>query len=524
VNVLTSLERVARTRAEQPAIRKDGVELTYRQLFDLADRFAGHLVRGGLRPGERVGIYLHNELEWLPALLGIWRAGGVAVPFNYLFAPAALRHAATDSGARWIVALDSDVPRVTEALAGTDVAAHVISLGEADGAECSFAAATSGDPLISTVPRLDGDDALLMYTSGSTGRPKGVRQTHRNTVAQCEAVIDAFDFSPRDSALICTPLFHVGGLQLMSLPMLLVGGSLTLRRWNAAQWLDDVRRLRPSYIALVPAMMIDVVNLLRDNTGDGGGDSVLDSVRVCAIGGSAMPQARLEQFTALTGIVAVNIYGQTEQSGLAICEPIDEQRRPGSLGKPLEQIVRWQLVPPDGAGEAGGDTGGDTAEPLPPRSGGIGELWVRGDAVTPGYWQLPEVNAEKFTADGWLRTGDLVREESDGYLYYLERSDDMIISGGENVYPQMVEGHLQACPLIAEVTVIGTAHERLIEQVTAVVVPVSADVTVEDIAEFCQSRPDLRGLQRPRRIELVEEIPRTATNKIDRPALRKLFS
>jgi len=517
VNVLTSLERIARTRPDQTAIRKDDAELTYRQLFDLADRFAGHLVRGGLRPGERVGIYLHNELEWLPALLGTWRAGGVAVPFNYLFAPAALRHAATDSGARWILALDTDVARVVEALDGTEVAGHVISIGETVaglGAECSFASATAGEPLTTTVPRLDGDDALLMYTSGSTGRPKGVRQTHRNTVAQCEAVVDAFDFGPGDSALICTPLFHVGGLQLMSLPILLVGGTLTLRRWHAAQWLDDVRRLRPSYVALVPAMMIDVVNLLREGEGE-----VLDSVRVCAIGGSAMPQARLQQFTALTGIVAVNIYGQTEQSGLAVCEPIDEQRRPGSLGRPLEQIVRWQLVPIDVDG--GGDGGG--AEPLPPRSGEVGELWVRGDAVTPGYWQLPEVNAEKITADGWLRTGDLVREEADGYLYYLERSDDMIISGGENVYPQMVEGHLQACPLIAEVTVIGTAHERLIEQVTAIVVPVSADVTVEDIAAFCQSRPDLRGLQRPRRIEIVEEIPRTATNKIDRPALRKQF-
>jgi long-chain acyl-CoA synthetase len=507
VNVLSCLERVARTRPEQAAVRQDGVELSYRQLFDTADRFAGYLVRHGLRPGERVGIYLHNELEWLPALLGIWRAGAVAVPFNYLFAPAALRHAATDSGARWILTLDTDVSRVLRALEGTEVVRHVISLGESDGAECSFSAATAGEPLTSTVPRLDRDDALLMYTSGSTGRPKGVRQTHRNTVAECEAVIDAFDFGPGDSALICTPLFHVGGLQLMSLPILLVGGSLTLRRWHPAQWLDDVRRLRPSYVALVPAMMIDVVNLLRDSDRE-----VLDSVRVCAIGGSAMPQARLSQFTELTGIVAVNIYGQTEQSGLSICEPIDEERRAGSLGRPLDQIVRWQLVP----------IGSD--EPLPPRSGEIGELWVRGDAVTPGYWRLPEVNAEKLTADGWLRTGDLVREEADGYLYYLERSDDMIISGGENIYPQMVEGHLQACPLIAEVTVIGTAHERLIEQVTAIVVPVSPEVTAEDIAEFCQSRPDLRGLQRPRRIEIVEEIPRTATNKIDRPALRKLFS
>ncbi len=398
---------------------------------------------------------------------------------------------------------------LVDALAGTEVAGNLISVGEAAGARCSFAAATAGEPLASTVPRLDGEDALLMYTSGSTGKPKGVRQTHRNTLAQCEAVIDAWRFGPQDHALVCTPLFHVGGLQLMSLPLLLVGGSVTLRRWQVGEWLDDVARLRPSYLALVPAMVIDVVNLLRDR------EVVLDSVRVCAIGGSAMPEARLKQFTAQTGIVGVNIYGQTEQSGLSITEPIDEERRPGSLGKPLEQVVRWQLVP------VGSESG--SVAPLPPCAGQVGELWVRGDAVTPGYWRLPEVNAAKFTADGWLRTGDLVREESDGYLYYLERTDDMIISGGENVYPQTVEGHLTACSLIAEVTVIGTAHERLVEQVTAIVVSAEPGVTAADIAAFCQSCPDLHGLQRPRRIEIVDEIPRTATNKIDRPALRSRF-
>ncbi|HEX4247442.1 MAG TPA: class I adenylate-forming enzyme family protein [Pseudonocardia sp.] len=529
MNVLTSLERAALHRPDELAVRKDGVALTYRELFDTAARFAGHLVREGLRPGERVGIYLHNELAWLPALLGIWRAGGVAVPFNYLFAPAALRHAAADSGARWVLALATDVPRLRDTLQGTEAGDRIVSIGAAGGsgvtggvagaagdaagagggavpgAVCSFKEAVAGAPLERTVPRMDGDDALLMYTSGSTGRPKGVRQTHRNTTAACEAVIDTWRFGPADHALICTPLFHVGGLQLMALPLLLAGGSATLRRWQPREWLDDVLALRPSYVALVPAMLIDIVNLLGER------ETVLDSVRVCAVGGSAMPAARLGQFTALTGIVPVNIYGQTEQSGLSVTEPINADRRPGSLGRPLDQVVQWQLVP------AG------ATEPLPPRCGDVGELWVRGDAVTPGYWRLPEVNAAKFTAEGWLRTGDLVREQADGYLYYLERTDDMIISGGENVYPQTVEGHLQECPLIAEVTVIGTAHERLVEQVTAIVVPSAPDVTAEHIAAFCQSRPDLRGLQRPRRIELVDEIPRTATNKVDRPALRRRF-
>ncbi len=505
MNILTDIERAARGRGEQVAVRCAGESLTYPELLATAARFAGFLVRSGLRPGDRVGFYLHNEPEWLPALLGVWKAGGVAVPFNYLFGPAPLRHAAEDSGARWILTRGDDVERLRSALAGLPVAGHVIALSAAAGAEHVFADALTGEPLQRTVPRADGDDALLMYTSGSTGTPKGVRQTHRNTAAECLGVIDAFDIGPADHALVCTPLFHVGGLQLMCLPMLLAGATITLRRWDCAQWVADAVALRPTVVALVTAMMVDVANLLRADP------RKLDSIRVAMVGGSALPAARLADFTAVTGVVPVNIYGQTEQSGLSITEPLDEARRPGSLGRPLAQIVQWQIVPMG------------AAEPLPPGADEVGELWVRGDAVTPGYWQLPTLNREKFV-DGWLRTTDLVREAPDGYLYYVERADDMIISGGENIYPQLVEGHLARCELIAEVTVIGTPHPRLTEQVTAIVVPAKEGTTAADIAAFCDGEPDLRGLQRPRRIEIVDAIPRTGTNKVDRPALKARFA
>jgi long-chain acyl-CoA synthetase len=478
--------------------------ITYRELLDTAARFAHFLMLRGLKAGDRVGMFLHNEPEWLPALLGIWKAGGVAVPFNYLFAPGTLRYAALDSGARWMLALGADVSRLHEALEGIELADNIVALTPTAEALCSFADAVGEAPATKTVARLDDDDALLMYTSGSTGTPKGVRQTHRNTSAQCEAVIDVWEIGPQDHALVCTPLFHVGGLQLITLPTLLAGGTVTLRRWNVGEYLGDVVAMRPSIVALVPAMMIDIINHLGDQA------CVLDSVRVCMVGGSAMPEARCKQFIALTGVTPVNIYGQTEQNGLSIAERIDEERRQGCLGRPLDQLLRWQIVP----------FGSST--PLSFGANRAGELWVRGDAVTPGYWQLPEVNATKFQA-GWFRTTDLVREDLDGYLYYVERGDDMIVSGGENIYPQTVEGHLQACSLVAEVAVIGTPHERLSEQVTAVIVPSRPGVTADDIAEYCQSQSDLRGLQRPRRIEIVAAIPRTSTNKVDRPALKSMF-
>jgi long-chain acyl-CoA synthetase len=183
------------------------------------------------------------------------------------------------------------------------------------------------------------------------------------------------------------------------------------------------------------------------------------------------------------------------------------------MGRPLEQIVATRLVPVDG---------GPDLEPGDP---GVGELWVHGDAVTPGYWHLDAPEKWALDDDGrrWFRTGDLMSRDADGYLYYVDRIDDMIVSGGENVFPQMVEEHLAGHPDLAEVAVIGTAHERWVEQVTAVVVPNRPGVTVEALDEWCRTHPDLTGMHRPRRIEIVEALPRTGSGKLNRPELRRIF-
>ncbi|SNQ50601.1 putative acid--CoA ligase [Frankia canadensis] len=507
MNIAIALRRVGLRTPHRVAIRHDGVETTYADFLDQAGRVANWLRQNGVEPGQRVGILMHNQLEWLVAMMGIWQAGCVLVPYNYLSHPAAIRHATLDADVRWIFTPADDVSRLRDALRGLPAEDRVVSVGRAEGAGSTV----TWDEVLSlptrtdVVPRFDTHDAVLMYTSGSTGNPKGVRQTHRNTVAVSEAAIDVWELTERDHALVSTPLFHVGGLQLISLPTLLTGGEVTLRRWKVREWLEDAAKLRPTFMALVPAMMIDIVNEL------GGKPFPLNSVRVCAIGGSALPQSRLKALTDVTGIVPVNIYGQTEQSGLSITEPPHEARREGSLGRPLEQIVQIRVIRTS------------SEQPEDASAGEVGELWVRGDAVTPGYWQLPETNASKFT-DGWFRTSDLVRQAPDGYLYYVDRTDDLIISGGENVFPQMVEGHLAACPLIAEVAVIGTPHERLSNQVTAIVVPSRPGVTAQDIAAYCDAEPNLRGLQRPRRIEIVDAIPRTATNKIDRPLLKRTYA
>ena len=265
-----------------------------------------------------------------------------------------------------------------------------------------------------------------------------------------------------------------------------------------------MQRLRPTYGGLISTMLIDVGNRTAD------APLVLDSLRVLMFGGSRTPTVALERLTAGIGVAPVEIYGQTEQSGLSATYPEGAERRPGSTGLPLAQIVQNRVVPPEGGAD------------LAPGDEGVGELWVRGDAVTPGYWNRPDADAEKWS-DGWFRTGDLVSRDADGYLYYVDRIDDMIVSGGENVFPQMVEEHLARCPDLAEVAVIGTTHERWVQVVTAVVVPRRPEVTVEEVAAWCAQSPDLSGVARPRRIEIVDALPRTGSGKLNRPELRKQF-
>jgi long-chain acyl-CoA synthetase len=499
MNIANLLRRSARDHADGVALRQHDEELSYRRFADDAARFAGFLLAEGAAPGQRVGFFLPNGPEYLTGLLGVWQAGGVGVPLNYLFPDAALRHAIVDSGATHLVVPPGDVPRLTALLDGEPVADHLLTTGPGGG----FAAALSGqEPHASVVPRLDGDDALIMYTSGSTGVPKGVRQTHRNVVAQVEAVVDLYGLGPDDHALNCAPLFHVGGLQLVSLPILLRGGEITMMaRWDPVVWLDLAVRLRPTYGIAVATMAVDIGNRTVD------APVVLDSLRVFMYGGSRTPSAVVRRLAEGTGVTPIEIYGQTEQNGLAVSRAPEEPRRPDAMGHPLEQIVQVRLVEPGG---------GDVA----PGTDGVGELWVRGDAVSPGYWNRDDLVEEKWV-DGWFRTGDLVRRDGDGWLSYVDRIDDMIVSGGENIFPQMVEEHLADCPGLAEVAVIGTPHERWIEQVTAVVVPSRPGVTVDDVLAWCASNPNLRGMHTPRRVEIVDALPRTGSGKLDRPTLRR---
>lgn len=499
MNLSNIVQRIGEDFGSDIALRAGATTLSYKEMLLQSQRVAAVLARQGIHPGDRVALWLPSCIEYFPIAFAVWQVGAVVVPLNPLIPKSQVGHIIADSGTKLVIASSDDCDWL---MASTPT----ITLGHHDKAVANLAELHREQPRLEIEPRRDHEDAMLMYTSGSTGKPKGVRQTHRNIVAEVNALIDVLEIKPNDIALNTMALFHVSGFQFGSLPLLFRGGEVVLMpKWSAQSWIDMVQEFKPTISTLITTMLIDVSNLTQPSS------LQLKSLRHCMFGGSRTPPAALERFKIGTGLNPVDIYGTTETNGISItCGP-SQQSRTGAAGLGLTQVVDFRLVPPG------------AMEPLPFGSNEIGELWVRGDTVTPGYWNLPEATAQKIV-DGWLRSGDLMRQDEDGYFHYVDRLDDMIVSGGENVYPQGVEAILAASSLVAQVIVVGTPHPRWVQQVTAVIVPSSKDVTVDQIDEYCRNEPLLAGAHRPKRIELVEKLPRTGSGKIDRPEVKSMFA
>jgi long-chain acyl-CoA synthetase len=360
MNIATLLRRVAADHAGQVALRLDDREVRYGRLVDTAARFAAHLRADGLVAGQRVGSSCPTPSSTCRAARRL--AGGRRGRAAQLPVPeAALRHAIVDSGATHVVTGPGDA-----APAGGAARRRKVTL-LTTGPEGSFAARWPAASRRTTwCPARDADDALIMYTSGSTGVPKGVRQTHRNTMAQVEAVIEVYELTAADHALLPMPLFHVGGLQLGTLPILLRGGQVTfMAKWDAVAWIGLAERLRPSYGGMISTMLIDVGNRTVDSP------VLLDSFRVLCSAARA-----------------------PERADRAAAPPAPASRRSRSTARPSRagSPSTYPLGAPRGRAPPGapGADRADAARPteggpdIAPGEDGVGELWVRGDAVTPG--------------------------------------------------------------------------------------------------------------------------------------------
>jgi malonyl-CoA/methylmalonyl-CoA synthetase len=466
---------------------EDGTVWTHAAFADRAARLASVLAARGLGPGDRVAVQVAKHPDALALYAACLRGGHVFLPLNTAYTATELDHFVTDSGAALVVC-DAG----TQGSAGPAAAragAPVATLADL--------AAEAGAALPGPVaPRGPDDLAAILYTSGTTGRSKGAMLTHGNLVANAEALAECWRFTPDDVLIHALPIFHTHGLFVATNVSLVAGSAMIFQsRFDA----DAVLAAMPGATVLmgVPTFytrLLDHPGLTAEAT---------RGMRLFVSGSAPMLTETHRAWTARTGHRILERYGMTE-TNMNTSNPYAGDRRPGTVGLPLPGVE----LRVTGEGRA----------PLAP--GRTGMVEVRGPNVFPGYWNLPEKTAEELGPDGWFVTGDLGRLSEDGYLSIVGRAKDLIISGGYNVYPKEVEEALDALPGVLESAVVGVPHPDLGEAVLAVVVPEpGADPDPEALLGALGGT--LARFKQPRRLQLVEELPRNAMGKVQKKALRE---
>ncbi len=492
------LQRARRT-PERKALVFEGRSWTYAEFMQDVDRLAG-LLRGlGVAKGMRVAFLGLNQPEFLIGLFATARLGGIFVPLNFRLTGPELSMIVNDCGAQTLIADPQHRPVIDGVRAELGSVKNFLTVGSAEGWQPLDQQA---EPITEGVRAEADDPAIIMYTSGTTGRPKGAILTHGNLWWNNVNALFNFDVLQDDVTLVVAPLFHIGGLNVTTLITFQKGGTVVLHRaFDPPRVLEAIAQHRITTMFGVPAMF----QFMAQDPDFAAAD--LSSVRMLICGGAPCPLPLLEIYEK-RGISVQQGYGLTETAPqVTFLAPEFAASKIGSSGRtPLLTEVR--LVDPDGR---------IVTEP-----GGRGEVQVRGPNVTPGYWNLPEATAAAIDSEGWFRTGDVAYADEEGFIYICDRVKDMIISGGENVYPAEVESVLFRHPAVADVAVVGLPDPKWGETVAAIVaLKPGAKLELEELREYAGK--DLARYKLPRRLEVIDALPRNATGKILKFELRKAF-
>jgi long-chain acyl-CoA synthetase len=492
-NLSSVLEQAAAAHGDHPAVRMDGLVLSYADIRDAAGRLTSLLSSLGIAPGDRVAVLLPNVPAFPIAFYGALGAGAVVVPMNPMLKSREVAHYLRDSGAKVLFAWHAAAGEAAKGAAETGV--RVVEVHEPDLAMllADFA------PVAAGVARAAADDAVILYTSGTTGTPKGAQLTHAGLARNAELTASTLLQAGRDDVVMgCLPLFHVFGLTCGLNATIIAGGTLTLLpRFEPAKALEIVRRDKVTIFEGVPTMYAAMLHDPASAQADA------SSLRVCVSGGAAMPVEIMRGFEKTFGCMILEGYGLSETSPVASFNHPDKVRKPGSIGTPVAG-VDMRVVDPDGA-------------ELP--AGEIGEIVIRGHNVMKGYWGMPDATADAIT-DGWFRTGDLARVDEDGYFYIVDRKKDMIIRGGYNVYPREIEEVFYEHPAVAEAAVIGIPHPELGEEIGAALkLKAGMTATPAELRAFARER--VAAYKYPRYVWLVPDLPKGPTGKILRREVRQ---
>jgi long-chain acyl-CoA synthetase len=477
----------------------DGLNFSYAQLNERARRFAGMLPGLGVRPGDTVALATGNDWRYVESLLGTLMAGAVALLVNVKLSRDTLAYIAGHSDAKLIVADAGLGDRVEAMVQGAPRLKATLTIGEGlDGVDYETAL-DAARPVDGAHPTDPDSLALLMYTSGSTGRPKGCMLSHSNTWWQARSSARCMLLDHSDKGLVMGPLYHANALWAIMLPMLFVGGSFTiLRQFERREVLEAIERHAVTYTSGTPSMYS---LLLADPEID---RFDVSSIQLLQCGSAPVPAELMSRIRDRFKCDVVETYGLTE-AGANVLTPRWGIKKLGSTGLPAPDVEIKITAPDDTARECG--------------PGEIGELWSRSPANALGYLHEPQLTAERFWPDGWMRTGDLMRRDEQGYCYFSGRTDDMISVGGENVYPKEVETVVLSHPAVADVAVVPAVHAvKGQAPVAFVVLKAGATATEDDIKRHSLDHGP--AYAHPRRVFFVDSLPMSSTNKLDRSALK----
>jgi long-chain acyl-CoA synthetase len=484
-NLASILTKSAEKHGDRIAVKLDDVELNYTVVNEGAKRVAGLLKARGVEPGDRVGIMLPNVPFFPSVYYGALRLGAMVVPMNVLLKEREVQYYLEDSGAKLVFAWHDFSEAAEPGAKGAG--AECLLVDPADFAQIVF----QQEPVEEMAEAAADDTAVILYTSGTTGQPKGAELTHANLKRNAELMSRLGGLAPEDVLLGALPLFHSFGQTCTMNAAVATGAMMTqLPRFDPEKALEIIQRDKATIFQGVPTMYNAMLHCERRDEYD------TSSLRICMSGGSAMPEELMRNFEEAFDTKVLEGYGLSETSPVASFNHPDRERKPGSIGTPIEG-VEMKLVDDDGNDAPAGE---------------IGEIVIKGHNIMKGYWQRDEATAEAIK-DGWFYSGDMGKIDDDGYFFIVDRKKELIIRGGYNVYPREIEEVLYEHPAVQEAAVIGVEDEKMGEEVAAaVVLKKGEDVSESDLRAYVKDQ--VASYKYPRKIWFTDELPKGPTGKI----------
>lgn len=513
LNLSVIIEDSARRYPNKDAFVFMDTRMTFAQINGAANQVANGLIAAGIKPGDKVGLSCFN-LPYFPiAFFGILKAGGVVVPLSVLLKKDEIAYHLKDSDAKAYFCFEgtADLPMGQMGYAGFQevencssffmITANPAAASPIEGTQTLGSLMAGQAPTLETVATNAEDTAVIIYTSGTTGRPKGAELTHSGLMLNGILSADLMGARPEDIQLIVLPLFHIFALTVLMIAGVYRGTeSILLPRFDAEAVFGLMQKHGVTIFAGVPTMYWGLLNYKGDQFDY---KSIAEKLRVCASGGASLPVQVMKEFEERFKVPIIEGYGMSEGSPVVTFNQLSVGRKPGSIGTPVWG-VEVKIVDEN-----------DQEVPV----GEKGELLYRGHNVMKGYYKRPEANA-KTLRGGWMHSGDVAIKDEDGFFYIVDRTKDMIIRGGLNVYPREVEEVMMKHEAISLVAVIGLPDEQFGEEIKAcVVLKEGASATPEAIIAW--TKEHIAAYKYPRVVEILDSLPMTATGKILKKELRK---